>query len=196
MKIDVEFYERVFLGLTGVALLVMLGALFVTLGAHGGHVPEPAGRVDPKTVLRTPPFDRPGVTREAPGRYRAVMVARTWSFTPAEVRVPEGSTVDFRVVSPDVVHGFRINGTNVNAMVLPGEVTRVEHTFDEPGEYLLVCHEYCGIAHQAMFGRVVVEPADGGAAARRPGAAPGRADARRTRSPGEASTRTSAEDAP
>ena len=157
MKVDVEFYEKLFLGLTGVALLVMLGALFVTLGAHGGHVPEPAGRVDPRTVLRTPPFDRPGVTREGPGRYRAIMVARMWSFTPREVRVPAGSTVDFRVVTPAVVHGLRINGTNVNAMVLPGEVTRVEHTFDEPGEYLLVCHEYCGIAHQAMFGRVIVE---------------------------------------
>jgi cytochrome c oxidase subunit 2 len=196
VKIDVEFYEKVFLGLTGVALLVMLGALFVTLGAHGGHVPEPAGRVDPKTVLRTPPFDRPGVTREAPGRYRAVMVARTWSFTPAEVRVPEGSTVDFRVVSPDVVHGFRINGTNVNAMVLPGEVTRVEHTFAEPGEYLLVCHEYCGIAHQAMFGRVVVEPAGGAVPARRPSAGSGHAGGRRERGPGEASTPGSGGDEP
>jgi heme/copper-type cytochrome/quinol oxidase subunit 2 len=36
----------------------------------------------------------------------------------------------------------------------------VTHTFDEPGEYRIVCHEYCGVSHQAMFGTVVVEAAE------------------------------------
>jgi cytochrome c oxidase subunit 2 len=88
-----------------------------------------------------------------------------WSFTPREVRVPAGSTVTFEVASADVLHGLRIDRTNVNAMIVPGEVTRVTHTFDEPGEYLMVCHEYCGIAHQAMAGRVLVDAAPTGALA-------------------------------
>ena len=29
--------------------------------------------------------------------------------------------------------------------------------FDQPGEYRFFCHEYCGLAHHMMFGRVVVE---------------------------------------
>jgi cytochrome c oxidase subunit 2 len=47
-------------------------------------------------------------------------------------------------------------------MVIPGQITRVTQTFDEPGEYKFVCHEFCGLAneqvgHHSMFGRVVVE---------------------------------------
>ncbi|HUF70564.1 MAG TPA: hypothetical protein VMM79_18085 [Longimicrobiales bacterium] len=42
-------------------------------------------------------------------------------------------------------------------MLIPGQVSRNTYTFDEPGEHLIICHEYCGIAHHAMFGRVIVE---------------------------------------
>ena len=44
----------------------------------------------------------------------------------------------------------------VNAMVIPGQITRITGTFDEPGEYNIVCHEYCGIGHHGMWGKVVV----------------------------------------
>jgi hypothetical protein len=49
VKIDVEFYEKVFLGLTGVALLVMLGALFVTRRPSCGRPPStvPGSRARP-----------------------------------------------------------------------------------------------------------------------------------------------------
>jgi cytochrome c oxidase subunit 2 len=36
-------------------------------------------------------------------------------------------------------------------------VTRVVYTFDEPGEHLIICHEYCGIGHHNMWGKVIVE---------------------------------------
>jgi cytochrome c oxidase subunit 2 len=41
-------------------------------------------------------------------------------------------------------------------MVIPGQVSRVTATFDKPGEYLIVCHEYCGAGHHVMFGKVIV----------------------------------------
>jgi cytochrome c oxidase subunit 2 len=156
MKIDVEAYEKAFLSITYVVLVIMFLAILAGVALHKGHIPHPAGRVAPTQVVRTPPFDHPGVTRVGPGRYRAVLVARMWAFQPNQVTVPAGSAVAFDIASTDVVHGFRINGTAVNAMVIPGEITHVEHTFREPGEYLMVCHEYCGIAHQAMFGKVIV----------------------------------------
>jgi cytochrome c oxidase subunit 2 len=37
-------------------------------------------------------------------------------------------------------------------------VSRVTARFDTPGEYPLLCHEYCGIAHHTMWTRVIVEP--------------------------------------
>jgi cytochrome c oxidase subunit 2 len=43
-------------------------------------------------------------------------------------------------------------------MVLPGQVTKTSARFDEPGEYRFLCHEYCGLAHHLMFGKVIVAP--------------------------------------
>ena len=33
----------------------------------------------------------------------------------------------------------------------------IEVTFDDPGQYSLLCHEYCGIGHQTMFMTINVE---------------------------------------
>jgi len=86
------------------------------------------------------------------------MVAAIWSFTPNEIRVPAGSTVTLTVTSRDVVHGMFIRGANINLMLLPGQIARASGRFDTPGEYPLLCHEYCGIAHHTMWARVIVEP--------------------------------------
>jgi cytochrome c oxidase subunit 2 len=153
----ISLYELAWI-LPSIAIPVgMLVALIVTAFGAGIHLPGPEGRVDPTRVAATPPFDQPGVVPVGPGRYEARMVARIWSFTPNEVRVPAGSTVTFVVTSADVVHGLLIHGANVNVMVLPGQVARVTARFDRPGEYPFVCHEYCGIAHHAMWGKVIVE---------------------------------------
>ncbi len=136
----------------------MLAALVVTAFGSGIHLPSNEGRVDPTRVTETAPFDKLGVTRIAPGQYEVRMLAQVWSFTPAEIRVPAGSTVHFWATSKDVVHGLFIPHANVNVMLLPGQVAHVEARFDRPGEYPIICHEYCGIAHHTMAGRVIVEP--------------------------------------
>ena len=100
----------------------------------------------------------PAVVQTGPGRYDVYMRAQIWSFAPNEIKVPAGSTVTFYITTPDVQHGFLIERTNVNLMVLPGQVSKTTARFDEPGEYRFFCHEYCGIAHHTMFGKVVVEP--------------------------------------
>ena len=153
----VEFYERVFLILSAVVLVIGLGAVGATVFAAGVHVPSPAGRVDAQQVNTTPPFDQPGLREVSPGKYEAVMLAHIWAFTPNEIRVPAGSEVTFKVTSADVVHGFMIENTVINAMVIPGQITEMTATFDQPGEHLIICHEYCGSGHHTMFGRVVVE---------------------------------------
>lgn len=136
----------------------MLAALAVTaFGAHIG-LPGASGRLNPATVGQTAPFNTPGVVEVAPGRYEAHMVAGIWFFNPAEIRVPEGAEVTFVITSKDVVHGFMLRDANLNAMLLPGQVTRVTARFPRAGTYPFLCHEYCGIAHHTMWGRVVVEP--------------------------------------
>jgi cytochrome c oxidase subunit 2 len=154
----VYLYELAWI-LPSIAIPVgMLVALAVTAFGVGIHVPGDAGRVEVTRVAETPPFDHPGVVMLGPDRYEVRMVAGIWSFNPGEVRVPVGATVTFVVTSRDVVHGLFIHGANVNVMLLPGQVARVRTRFDRPGEYPMLCHEYCGIAHHTMWGKVVVEP--------------------------------------
>ncbi|MEZ5217620.1 MAG: hypothetical protein R2715_13810 [Ilumatobacteraceae bacterium] len=69
------------------------------------------------------------------------------------------------MTSIDVQHGFKITDTNINMQVVPGQVSKLEHEFDEIGEFPYLCTEYCGQGHAAMFGTVkVVSAADAEAA--------------------------------
>jgi len=149
--------EKAYLGVAVVLLAACLGALLYATTQRNIHLPGHAGDVDPAAVAVTPPFDHPGVRRTGPASYEAVIVARTWYFTPSEIRVPVGAEVTFIATSGDVIHGFYVAGTRVNAMLIPGQVTRLVYTFPVRGEYLLVCHEYCGVGHHTMSGKVIVE---------------------------------------
>jgi cytochrome c oxidase subunit II len=137
----------------------MLAALTVTAFGAGIHLPSMAGRVTPTRVAETAPFDAPGVKQTGPGRYEVVLTSQIWTFAPNEIRVPAGSTVTFIATSRDIVHGLLIPSARVNVMLLPGQIARVTTRFDRPGEYPMFCHEYCGIAHHTMWGKVIVEPA-------------------------------------
>lgn len=132
----------------------ILVALVVTAFGAGVHLPSDAGRIDPQRVLEE---WQPGVVETAPGQYEVRMISQIWSFVPGEIRIPAGSTVHFYATSRDIVHGLFIPRTNVNTMLLPGQVSHVEARFDRPGEYPIICHEYCGIAHHTMAGKVIVE---------------------------------------
>src|SRR5262249_29438386 len=141
--------------LPSIALPVgMLVALVVTAFGAGVHVPGDAGRIDVRHVAETFPTR---ILEIAPGQYEVRMKAQIWAFTPNEVRVPRGSTIHFWTTSADVVHGLFIPRTNVNVMVLPGQMAHVQARFDTPGTYPIICHEYCGIAHHTMAGKVIVE---------------------------------------
>ena len=136
---------------------IMLVLILYATFAVGAHVPGHEATIDPKLVAQTAPFNNPGVFDRGGGRYEVVMIGQIWSFRPNEITVPRGSYVTFTTTSADVIHGLRIEKTNVNIMLIPGQIGKATAHFTTPGEYLLVCHEYCGLAHQTMFGKVVVE---------------------------------------
>lgn len=137
--------------------IALLVALVLTAFAVGISVPGVAGRVDPKAINTTAPFDQPGLRELAPGRYELAMVAQVFNWTPDTVEVPVGSTVTFVVTSRDVIHGLKVNGTPINTMVVPGQISKLTTRFDRPGEYLIVCHEYCGGGHHLMAGKIIVK---------------------------------------
>ena len=153
--------EKIFM--IGSIILVIVFAVTIAVSslAFNIQVPAPYEQVDPNTVATPPsPWGAPvdeRVRELAPGKYEAYLLAQTWVFQPNEIRVPAGSEITFYITSKDVQHGFHLSGTNINMMVLPGQVSTLKATFDEPGEYNFICHEYCGVGHQTMYGRLVVE---------------------------------------
>lgn len=153
----VHSYEKAFVTVGGLVLVACGAALIYATVGHGIHLPGAAGRLDPTTVYQTPPFNQPGVRQTGPNQYEAVIVAQSWLFLPAEIRVPAGAEVTITGTSVDIIHGLAVAGTRVNMMLIPGQISRNTYRFDNPGEYLLICHEYCGIAHHTMSGKLIVE---------------------------------------
>lgn len=150
-------YEKAFLTLALIILVIFIGTLFYSSVGMGIVLPTASGELDVKTVRTTPPFDNPGVREIAPGKYEVVILAQAWSYIPNEIRVPAGAEIRFRATSADVLHGFNIEGTRVNMMLVPGQISELTYRFKEPGEHLLICHEFCGIGHHLMHGKVIVE---------------------------------------
>ena len=159
-----ERYERAFLAASAVVLVIFLCALGygsvamgVHLPSHGAMIHYEAGQKLRMVLRHTPPFDHLGVHEVSPGKYQAVVIAQTWSFTPDEIDVPVDADVSFVATSSDVIHGFFIPGTRVNMMLIPGLISKLNYRFTKPGEYLLICQEYCGRLHHTMSGKVVVK---------------------------------------
>jgi len=152
--------EKIWLTI-GIGMLAVFLLVLGVMGFKMGIAPPSEHRhtIDPTKVSEIQPFDNPGLIQLGENHYKAVMTAFVFGFDPPNMEIPVGSTVDFEVTTPDVVHGFSIVGTNVNFMVVPGEVSHVRYTFDKPGEYLVICNEYCGIGHEYMKTTIVVKEA-------------------------------------
>lgn len=153
----VELYEKVWMALAAVLIVVFLGALTLAAGSHAIHPPSHLETIDPLKVRTDSEFARPGVYTRDDGSVEAIVISQMFTFTPNPMVLPAGKPVKFRLTSPDVLHGFQVVGTNANVMVVPGYVSEFTLTFEEPGEYLVVCNEYCGLSHHLMQGRLIVE---------------------------------------
>lgn len=157
-SVHIDPFERAWMIVSVITLTGFFIAITIAGFAGGIQVPSPEQRVDPNTVAESGPFAEPGLREISPGKYEAYMRVEAWVFIPNRIEIPAGSEITFYITSVDVLHGFKLEGTNANVMVIPGQVSTVTATFDEPGDYTYVCHEYCGAGHAAMFGTVTVTP--------------------------------------
>lgn len=97
-----------------------------------------------------------GSAVEPDGSVTVRSIGQQYSFTPQCMLVPTGTPITFRSTSADVVHGFLIDGTNVNIMLVPGYVSTITTRFEQFGEHHMPCHEFCGTGHEGMWGNVRV----------------------------------------
>jgi cytochrome c oxidase subunit II len=142
-----------------VAIIVLLAGLAAFAGIHQATMPQ--ARVEtaaPATLHLRGEFveSNLGSAVEPDGSVTVRAIGQQYSFTPQCMLVPTDTPVTFRATSPDVVHGFLIQGTNVNTMLVPGYISEIPARFSTPGEHLMPCHEFCGVGHEGMWAKVKV----------------------------------------
>jgi cytochrome c oxidase subunit 2 len=85
--------------------------------------------------------------------------AERFAFTPGEIVVEKGTTIEFHLTSEDTDHGFRIVGTDVSVEIPKrrrGE-TVVKYVADTEGRFVIECSRPCGAGHTAMRAILVVK---------------------------------------
>ena len=81
---------------------------------------------------------------------------------PEALRITAGEMVRLRIHSPDVLHSFAIGRTEVGPIdIVPGKVTEIEFSIEEPGIYTFFCTRWCSTNHWRMRGTLEVVAADG-----------------------------------
>ena len=77
-----------------------------------------------------------------------------WSWEIDTRKVPVGKQVVFNLHTKDVNHGFGVYDPSgrlvVQMQAMPGYINKVAYVFDEPGQYRVLCLEFCGVGHHDM----------------------------------------------
>ena len=142
-------------GLTMALTMLIVFFVLIVYSAKGLKIDIPT------CVTSVEPFQEGKLIKHGPKRYELHALARMWMFDlnkgATEIKIPVGSVVDIFVTSKDVVHGFHLQGTDVNIMAIPGTVGYMRVKFKHPGVYHVVCHEFCGVGHHAMQAKIIVQ---------------------------------------
>lgn len=139
-----EVQARAYRVRRGLFILVILGGIFVSLG-----------------TTRSLPY---AATHGQMTSGTSVNVeGKQWYWVLSEHSVPAGTEVTFNVSSGDVNHGFGIYDSNLRLLAqtqaMPGYTNKLVHRFEQPGNYQLMCMEYCGLVHHGMVADfIVTEP--------------------------------------
>ncbi len=73
------------------------------------------------------------------------------------LKLRAGETYRLHISSADFQHGFSLQPMNMNFQIVPGYDHVLTIRPQSPGTYPIVCNEFCGIGHQSMVGRIIVE---------------------------------------
>jgi cytochrome c oxidase subunit 2 len=85
------------------------------------------------------------------------MVAKNFEFVPGTISVKMGETVQLKITSADVMHGFSLPIFDINETLPPHQEVSIQFTADQAGEFPFACSVQCGHGHATMRGVLVVE---------------------------------------
>ncbi len=168
MKSTKSYLVTAFIIAFSVLLVIGLWAIYGVLlpeeagQAHGGEMVMPM-EFREKTMEFVEEHKLPDGSVEASHDEPVYIIASQYTFTPNVLRLKAGEDYQVQLLSADVVHAFSVqmNGTSYNAVVMPMMVTGLTISPVEPGTYLTVCNEYCGLGHDFMYFTIIVEEGDG-----------------------------------
>jgi cytochrome c oxidase subunit II len=75
--------------------------------------------------------------------------------TANEIHVPVGEPIEFRLTSRDVIHSFWVPQIQGKKDMIDGKLHALPFEVSEPGVYMGICAEFCGIQHTHMLFRII-----------------------------------------
>lgn len=109
-----------------------------------------------------------------PTEREITVTARQYAYDPPVLKVNRGDTIRLRFIAQDVMHGFYLEGHDLDLTAKPMERSfevrrpsvpeKVEHleevliTTDRAGKFRYRCSHTCGFMHPFMLGELIVEP--------------------------------------
>ncbi len=87
------------------------------------------------------------------------VIAQRFGYVPNVLRLKKGTKYRFLMMAIDVNHGASIqSGSAGHIMRRPARVlTETVMTFTETGQFMMYCTVFCGVGHDQMRGKIIVE---------------------------------------
>jgi len=76
--------------------------------------------------------------------------AHRYEFTPSEITVKKGETVQLKLFSDDVTHSLLIKDLGINQTITKGRPSEVTITPQKTGDFHGQCGHFCGAGHGKM----------------------------------------------
>lgn len=158
LSIHIDRLERKWITISLMVIGLFVGIITIDAFFHGVNPPSKVETINSANLHLSKEFaeENLGVQVDDKGQIIVRMVAGRYSFFPKHIDVPAETKLTFRWVSMDVLHGVHIPMTNMSTMIVPGYVAEITTTFPKPGEYPLLCNEYCGLGHNHMWSNISV----------------------------------------
>lgn len=156
--IHIDHLERKWINITLLTIGLLVGIITIDAFFHSVNPPGRVETIDSAKLHLSKEFSENnlGVQVDDKGDITIRMVAGRYSFFPKHISVPAETKITFRWVSMDVLHGVHIPMTNMSTMIVPGYVAQITTSFPKPGEYPVLCNEYCGLGHNHMWSNISV----------------------------------------
>ncbi len=157
--------EKTWLGIVGVTMVVLFGWMVGWMYAGDQNPVGPTYRVTAQRFREKLTAYKDSARQSDQGLVpsgRDVYIAGfQWAWDGLPVVLEAGKEYRLHLGSYDVQHGFGVRSDaelwkQINLQVVPGYEWVLPFEFEEPGEYHVICNEFCGVGHRIMNNRITV----------------------------------------